>query len=91
MCCRADADTEAVSSLSLEALTAKVEEWLPEAVGAGDSSDLTEALAADLRPAAFAEYEKALAAVFLAGAEVSCCPALNTVNFGRARSSFCRK
>ena len=63
-----------------------MEEWLPEAVGAGGSSDLTEVLAADLRPAAVAEYEKALAAVFLAGAEVSCCPATKSVISDRARA-----
>ncbi len=67
---RGEADSEAVAALSLEALTGKVEEWLPDAVGAGESSAFLEALAADLRPATLAEFDKAIAAVFLAGAEV---------------------
>lgn len=47
-----------------------MEEWLPEAIGAGEATGLTEVLAAHLRPGALAEFDKALAAVFLAGAEV---------------------
>ncbi|BDA42327.1 E3 UFM1-protein ligase 1 homolog [Coccomyxa sp. Obi] len=55
--------------LSLEALTKKVVEWLPEVEGAGVDEGLPEALAAIVRPAALVEYEKTLTAVFNAGAE----------------------
>jgi len=48
----------------------QVAEWLPEAEGAGEAGELPAALAAALRPGALAEYERALAAVFVAGAEV---------------------
>ena len=47
-----------------------MEEWLPEAVGCGEDEAFSEAVAAELRPAALAEFEAAQAAVFLAGAEV---------------------
>lgn len=55
-------------------MTENVEKWLPEAVGGGEDAGFTEALAAELRPAALAEFEKAQAAVFLAGAEVGSSP-----------------
>ena len=49
---------------------AQVAEWLPEAEGAGEEGELPATLAGALRPGALSEYEKALAAVFVAGAEV---------------------
>jgi hypothetical protein len=55
-------------------MSENVEKWLPEAVGAGEDAGFAEALAAELRPAALAEFEKAQAAVFLAGAEVGYSP-----------------
>jgi len=55
-------------------MTENVEKWLPEAVGGGEDAGFAEALAAELRPAALAEFEEAQAAVFLAGAEVGSSP-----------------
>ncbi len=68
--CRKEAEGSAAGALSVEALAESVEGWLPEAVGAGEEAGLPEAIAAELRPGALAEYERAQAAVFLAGAEV---------------------
>ena len=71
MACRIDgASSESARLLSLEALCSKIHEWLPEAAGAGEGGTFVEVLAADLRPAALAEYERMQAAVFSAGAEV---------------------
>ena len=55
--------------LSLDALEERVARWLPEADGAGEAGALCAALAAHVRPGALHEYERALAAVFSAGAE----------------------
>jgi len=45
--------------------------------GAGADSGFTAALAATIRPQAITEYEKALTAVFNAGAEVCCQPPIH--------------
>lgn len=51
-------------------LTSRVLEWFPDTEGAGEEGALPSALASHVRPAALADFEKALAAVFVAGAEV---------------------
>lgn len=56
--------------LEVSSLADKVVEWYPETEGAGEEGELPMALARLLRPAALAEYDKAINAVFLAGAEV---------------------
>ena len=57
-------------ALSLASLAAKIEEWLPDAAGAGEDGTFPEAVAEKIRPTAVAQYEEAQAAIFLAGAEV---------------------
>ncbi|KAL0031439.1 hypothetical protein WJX77_000485 [Trebouxia sp. C0004] len=57
------------SELSVHALTDKVLEWHPDMDDAGSHGKLAHALASYLRPAALAEFDKAMAAVFVASAE----------------------
>ncbi len=52
-------------------MTERILEWYPDTEGAGEEGALPSALASHVRPAAVTEFEKALAAVFVAGAEVS--------------------
>lgn len=68
--CRSTQGDEHADRLSAKSLTAQLEEWLPDAVGAGEDCSFTESLAAELTPVALAEYQEAQAAIFLAGAEV---------------------
>lgn len=68
---RLNPEASSIECLSLNALAAKVEEWIPDAEGAGEDGGFAEAVAADIRPAAALEFDKAQAAIFLAGAEVS--------------------
>lgn len=65
--------SEAVSSssaMSIEALTKSIEEWAPETSGCGELGNLPEILAEKFRPDSIAEFERTLAAIFSAGAEV---------------------
>ncbi|KAA6426767.1 MAG: hypothetical protein FRX49_03092 [Trebouxia sp. A1-2] len=55
--------------LTVHALADKVLEWHPDMDSAGSTGKLAHALASHLRPAALAEFDKAMAAVFVAGAE----------------------
>ncbi|DBB10622.1 TPA: hypothetical protein ACH3X3_007133 [Trebouxia sp. C0006] len=55
--------------LTVHALTDKVLEWHPDMEDAGSHGKLAHALASHLRPAALAEFDKAMAAVFVAGTE----------------------
>lgn len=68
--CRSVSASDHAEALSLASLTAKVEEWLPDAAGAGEDGTFPEAVAEQIRPAAIAQFEEAQAAIFLAGAEV---------------------
>lgn len=68
--CRAPASTSPIELLSLEVLSDRIEAWLTEAADAGDATLLARELATGVQPEAVHEFEKAVAAVFLAGAEV---------------------
>ena len=68
--CRPASTGDHAEALSLSSLAAKVEEWLPDAAGAGEDGTFPEAVAEQIRPAAIAQFEEAQAAIFLAGAEV---------------------
>ncbi len=68
--CRSAAASEHVEILSLASIAQKIEDWVPDAAGAGEGGVFPQAVAEQLRPAALAEFENAQAAIFLAGAEV---------------------
>jgi hypothetical protein len=59
----------AAAGLSLSALTDRVLQLHPDLEGAGAEGELAAALAGELRPAAVAEYERALRDIFTAGAD----------------------
>ncbi|KAK9817206.1 hypothetical protein WJX72_011062 [[Myrmecia] bisecta] len=62
-------EAASAAKLSIDALGEQILEWYPDMEEAGHRGRLAQAIASQLRPAAVAEYEKALAAVFVAGAE----------------------
>lgn len=62
-------DAAACAALTVHNLTDQILELYPDMEGAGTHGKLAQALAARLRPAALAEFDKAMAAVFVAGAE----------------------
>ncbi|KAL4425678.1 hypothetical protein ABPG75_009694 [Micractinium tetrahymenae] len=57
------------SVLSMDSLAQRVIELHPDTEGAGADGDLPSAIASELRPPVVAEYERALHAIFTAGAE----------------------
>ncbi|KAL3152351.1 hypothetical protein ABBQ32_001414 [Trebouxia sp. C0010 RCD-2024] len=62
-------DAAACSALTVHNLTDQILELYPDMEGAGTHGKLAQALATCLRPAVLAEFDKAMAAVFVAGAE----------------------